>query len=168
MARPTASYRFGLARINTNGTLDTSFGTGGLVQAPAFNESGVPTSHPDIVRLVDFALQPDGKIVASGWVDFETTPSMQGDYLMARYDSGLTMNAIVGYTEVDEGAAYTLYLNSTDPVTQWTIDWGDGNVENFAGNLRASRTPTRMARTITSLPRRAPTAAARSRPAPRP
>jgi uncharacterized delta-60 repeat protein len=130
---PTASYRFGLARINTNGTLDTTFGTGGLVQAPAFNETGVPTD-PDLVRLVDLALQPNGKIVASGWVDFETTPSLQGDYLMARYHSGLTVNSIAGYSEVDEGAAYTLYLNSTDPVTQWTIDWGDGFIENVAGS----------------------------------
>ena len=41
----------------------------------------------------------------------------------------------MGYSEVDEEAPYTLYLYSTDPgVTQWTIDWGDGNIENFAGS----------------------------------
>ncbi|WP_417382891.1 tandem-95 repeat protein, partial [Gimesia sp.] len=45
---------------------------------------------------------------------------------------------ISGDATVDEGATYTLNLSSSDPgadtVTEWLIDWGDGNVETIAGN----------------------------------
>ncbi|WP_278466199.1 PKD domain-containing protein, partial [Gimesia maris] len=39
---------------------------------------------------------------------------------------------------VDEGATYTLNLSASDPgadtITEWSIDWGDGNVETVVGN----------------------------------
>ncbi|MCY2953378.1 MAG: PKD domain-containing protein [Planctomycetota bacterium] len=47
----------------------------------------------------------------------------------------LTLN---GAATSDEGAVYTLNLVSSDPGTDttssWTINWGDGGVETFAGN----------------------------------
>ena len=43
-----------------------------------------------------------------------------------------------GAATVNEGATYTLYLSSSDPgddtIIKWTITWGDGAVEEFAGN----------------------------------
>ena len=50
----------GLARYNLNGTLDTSFGTGGKV-ATSFNVRG-----GSIYQTKDMAIQPDGKIVVVG------------------------------------------------------------------------------------------------------
>ena len=45
---------------------------------------------------------------------------------------------ISGNATVDEGAVYTLNLASSDPgadtITEWEINWGDGNVETVAGN----------------------------------
>ncbi|MBI1374528.1 MAG: LEPR-XLL domain-containing protein, partial [Phycisphaera sp.] len=45
---------------------------------------------------------------------------------------------ISGAPEVDEGSIFTLGLASSDPgadtISQWVIDWNDGNVETFAGN----------------------------------
>ena len=45
------------------------------------------------------------------------------------------MATIAGNATVNEGATYTLTLSSSDPTTsQWTISWGDGPPEVFAGN----------------------------------
>jgi len=62
------NYSFALVRYNTNGTLDTAFGTGGKV-----------TSDWDYAYAV--AIQSDGKIVAVG-------RSNNGDFLVVRYLSG--------------------------------------------------------------------------------
>jgi uncharacterized delta-60 repeat protein len=52
------AYDFALARYNSDGSLDTSFGTGGMVTATM----GVNTED----RGYSVAIQPDGKIVLSG------------------------------------------------------------------------------------------------------
>ena len=45
---------------------------------------------------------------------------------------------ISGNATVDEGSVYTLNLASSDPgadtITEWEINWGDGNVETVTGN----------------------------------
>ncbi|MEU2235927.1 calcium-binding protein [Streptomyces vietnamensis] len=48
---------FSVARYNTNGSLDTSFGNGGLVRVDEFGGSADGS---------DIAVQPDGKIIAAG------------------------------------------------------------------------------------------------------
>ena len=51
---------FAISRYNSNGTIDTAFGANGLVITP-FN------GYPDN-RILNLALQPDGKIAAVGEV----------------------------------------------------------------------------------------------------
>ena len=133
----TSTYRFVLARVNgLDGTLDSSFGTGGVVLTPSFIDGGgadppFEPAEPDSVNLAAMALTPDGKIVAVGYQDLETTDP---DYLIARYETGLVVASITGPATVNEGATYTLTTTSGDPTTtQWTIDWGD-SVEVVAGN----------------------------------
>src|SRR5436190_17286841 len=53
-----ANYLFGLARYNSNGTLDASFGSGGIVTT-AFGGTRDP--------CYAIVLQSDGKIVAAGY-----------------------------------------------------------------------------------------------------
>jgi uncharacterized delta-60 repeat protein len=65
-----------LARYNSDGTLDSSFGNGGIVRTTALNYS----------TLNDAALQPDGKIVAVGTFN-PTFPNGSRDYLVVRYNS---------------------------------------------------------------------------------
>src|SRR5689334_16259888 len=64
---------YALARYNTNGTLDTTFGNGGLV-VTTFNSQGAFAS-----ALV---LQPDGKILAAGtkYIDFNSNESSDTDF----------------------------------------------------------------------------------------
>jgi uncharacterized delta-60 repeat protein len=79
-ARSAATYRYALARTNPDGTLDKSFGTGGLVNT---NFSG----QDDFAHAL--ALQVDGKIVVAGQV---SSPS-RGDFGIARYLQDGTLDA---------------------------------------------------------------------------
>ncbi len=61
-----------------------------------------------------------------------------------KYEAELTINNVAptltlsGDDSVDEGSTYTLNLSSFDPgddtIQKWTINWGNGNIEEFIGN----------------------------------
>jgi uncharacterized delta-60 repeat protein len=80
---------YALARYNSNGTLDTSFGTGGLV-ITTFNSQGAFAS-----ALV---LQPDGKILAAGtkYINFTSDQSSDTDFGIARYNTDGTLDTSFG------------------------------------------------------------------------
>ncbi|HMC80811.1 MAG TPA: hypothetical protein VKO35_09715 [Acidimicrobiia bacterium] len=74
----SGSKDFALARYNPDGTLDTTFGKGGLVT------ERMRSLTTDIIHGI--AIQPDGKIVAAG-VTFEDVVTLRphGDFMVARY-----------------------------------------------------------------------------------
>lgn len=70
-----------IARYNQNGSLDTTFGSNGIVQLSAFNE------------FVALAIQTDGKVVAAAY----TYPILQtGTYLLARFLSNGSLDNSFG------------------------------------------------------------------------
>ena len=71
---------YALARYNPNGSLDTTFGDGGLV-ITTFNSQGAFASA--------LAIQPDGKILAAGtkYIHFSSDDSSDTDFAIARYNS---------------------------------------------------------------------------------
>ena len=71
---PTSLLDFALARYNTNGTLDSSFGTGGKIYTDMGSGGNTITS---------LALLADGKIIAGGIINAGTT----SDFGLARYDT---------------------------------------------------------------------------------
>jgi uncharacterized delta-60 repeat protein len=73
-------FVFGLARYNSDGSLDTSFGTGGKVTT-AFPENGAGIS--------SLALQPDGRIVAVGDDNADS-------FALARYNTNGTLDTSFG------------------------------------------------------------------------
>lgn len=75
---------FTLSRYNTNGALDTTFGTGGVVRTD-FGGS----------ELNGLALQTDGKIVASGFAGGLTNPGLR-DFALARYSVNGTLDMSFG------------------------------------------------------------------------
>ncbi len=81
----TTSDDFAVARYNVNGTLDTSFGTGGYVLT-VFN-----VHYDDAYSLL---LQPDGKIVAVGSSGNAT--GTQYFFALARYTSGGALDPTFG------------------------------------------------------------------------
>jgi uncharacterized delta-60 repeat protein len=80
---PTPTPVFTLARYNPDGSLDTSFGSGGIVQTP----SGTGGS-----RLEAMALQPDGKIVAAG----SAYNGSQDVVALARYSANGSLDTTFG------------------------------------------------------------------------
>ncbi|GAA1009902.1 hypothetical protein Aple_022870 [Acrocarpospora pleiomorpha] len=72
-SRPTGTARWTVARYNTNGTIDTGFGSSGIA-ATLF--SGMSSN------LLGIARQPDGKIVATGYTN---TGAGHDDVAVARY-----------------------------------------------------------------------------------
>ncbi len=78
---------FALARYNTNGTLDSSFGTGGKVITPV-------TSLADVAGAV--AIQSDGKIVAAGYSNSGTASAVNRDFTLLRYNANGTLDNSFG------------------------------------------------------------------------
>jgi uncharacterized delta-60 repeat protein len=96
---------FGLARYNTDGSLDASFGGGGKVVTDFFGS---------IDFAFDAVLQPDGKIVVAGQTSSETTGL---DFALARYNSDGSLDASFGrggkvttdfFGDFDEGFSVAL------------------------------------------------------------
>jgi uncharacterized delta-60 repeat protein len=79
---------FELVRYNPNGSLDRSFGNGGIVT----------TTFPEGSYAFDVALQPDGKIIAAGtvFVDFIPGEPSNTDFALARYNPDGTPDAAFG------------------------------------------------------------------------
>jgi uncharacterized delta-60 repeat protein len=79
---------FKVARYNPDGSLDTSFGDGGIVT----------TTFPEGSYAFDVALQADGKIIAAGtvFVDFNPGESSNTDFALARYNPDGTPDVTFG------------------------------------------------------------------------
>jgi uncharacterized delta-60 repeat protein len=89
-----------LARFNPDGTLDTSFGTGGQVAVP-FNQSGFDTAQ-------DVAVQADGKIVVVGLTTSSVT--FNDDFALARFNADGTLDTSFG----SGGKVTTDFFGSVD------------------------------------------------------
>ena len=108
-------FDFGVARYNTNGSLDTSFGGDGLASVNFTGGAGTPGSAEDTLGM---ALQPDGKVVLVG----ETA----GDVGVARFEPDGDIDPTFapggadgdGKRTVDLGGAYRDY--ASDALLQGT------------------------------------------------
>ena len=98
-------YDYALARYNTDGSLDASFGTGGKVIANFLSDSEF---------LVDLAIQSDGKIVAVGF-DTNVIPSSESDFITIRIkpDGGIDSSfGTGGIVRTDLGISRGDYSNA--------------------------------------------------------
>jgi uncharacterized delta-60 repeat protein len=84
----SSSCDFAVARYNSNGSLDASFGSGGIVVTPV-----APIAHFDTAW--DLALQADGKIVAAGTADFGVGAGRL-DFALARYNANGSLDSSFG------------------------------------------------------------------------
>ncbi len=90
---------FALVRYNADGSLDSTFGTGGRVTMPFGNGT-------DIIRAV--AIQKDGKIIAAGYF-FNIG---NNDFAIARYNTDGSLDTTYG----TNGKVVTAIGNSTDEI----------------------------------------------------
>lgn len=89
---PTGS-EFALVRLNSNGTLDNSFGSSGTAQHPPSFFSGAYN------RANSLLVQSDGKILVAGYVD--TTPRKMA---IVRYNSNGTVDTSFGTGGITESS----------------------------------------------------------------
>jgi uncharacterized delta-60 repeat protein len=110
--RPVATD-FALARYNSDGSLDTSFGNGGQTAIP-FSDSATEQANA-------LALAPDGKIIVAGaaFRTFSTPP----DFAIARYNSDGSIDSGFG----SAGTLTTDLAGGTD-IAQAVAIQSDGNI----------------------------------------
>jgi uncharacterized delta-60 repeat protein len=116
------SAGFALARYNSDGTLDRSFGPGGLVET---HIAGVDE------QINAIKVQSDGKIVVAGYCD---TPTGSWDFTLARYnpdgslDPGFGSNGIVitNFTNVGRSSdeAYAMVLQNDGKIVVAGLSFG--------------------------------------------
>ena len=78
----TSARNFALARFDVNGTLDSTFGSGGLVITDFFGNQD---------EINDIAIQSDGRIVAAGFAFAGANP-INNDFALARYNTDGTLD----------------------------------------------------------------------------
>jgi len=146
--RPGATD-FAIARYNSDGTLDSSFGIGG--------ETSVPFSDSASEQANALALTSDGKIIVAGaaFKTFSTPP----DFALQRYNPDGSIDASFGAG----GVITTDFAAGTDEALAVAIQ-ADGNViaagRAFRSNfdLALARYRNNVATTIDTTPPTAPTA----------
>jgi uncharacterized delta-60 repeat protein len=112
-----------LIRYNPNGTLDTSFGNGGVVITPG---SVVNPNRFTWLRSNSIALQPDGKIVVAGQAAFF---SVSRDGFVARYNANGTLDGTFGRVPPNgtQGGTITIDFNTSDTLNAVALQ-ADGKV----------------------------------------
>src|ERR1051326_7479190 len=125
-----AGSDFALARYNTDGTLDNTFGTGGKVTTDF-------TSTGDVALSV--ALMNDGRLVVSGY-----TVNFNGEeFALARYNSNGTLdnsfgnggklNTVIVTPTATEAMAASVLLQPDGKIVACGTSWPDGSTwEHFA------------------------------------
>jgi uncharacterized delta-60 repeat protein len=107
---PCCTYDFALARYNTDGSLDATFGTGGKVTTDFGS---------DVEYASDVAIQGDGKIVAAGF----TSSSANDDFALGRYNTDGSLDA----TFDGDGKVTTDFAGESD-IAEGVAIQGDGKI----------------------------------------
>ncbi len=102
------SSSFALARYTPGGALDSAFGKGGVAQTAFANANA---------QLAGIVVQPDGKIVASGWGVGSGTGNNFNAILLARYKANGSLDSTFG-TAGKATSAHALDYQGGPPALQ--------------------------------------------------
>jgi uncharacterized delta-60 repeat protein len=130
------AQEFGVVRYNTNGSLDTSFGSGGSAVADFSSYYGNKSSLSVLATVADAAaLYPqagtvnDGKIVLVGHGVIGSRTSDQGALLLARFNANGTLDTTFG----NKGELVTTFSVAGDGLSRVVIQ-PDGKIVASMGN----------------------------------
>ena len=137
---------FALARYNANGTLDTTFGTGGkVVTDMAIRQAGHKKGSDNYgSRAEAMAVQPDGRIVLAGFAD-DDSPGVTNYLVLARYNANGALDATFGssgkvVTDIPVGGGINTYWHFLGVAVG-----GDGKIV-LAGGTHSTTTDFLVAR----------------------
>lgn len=124
---------FALARLNTDGSLDVSFGTGGKVLTDLDNNPNTS----EIIRSV--AIQPDGKIVVGGSASVISNNASRSYFAIVRYNTDGTLDQSFGtggkvYTVISEigpSAISKILLRSDGKILAFSEFSGSGGSDKI-------------------------------------
>jgi uncharacterized delta-60 repeat protein len=96
-----------VVRYNVDGTLDGGFGSGGVVKTRVGNSAN---ANAQAVKV-----QPDGKIVAAGYVDEGTVDTRKLDFVLVRYNRDGSIDRTFGHagttiTDLSSGDDYLIAI----------------------------------------------------------
>ncbi len=123
------NFVFTLARLNTNGTLDTTFNSTGKVTKALGTSSAIPTG---------IAIQSDGKIIAIGRA-IETTYQV---FYLVRYNSDGSLDSTFG----TGGVVSTAFGTVDDTPSAIVIQPSDGKILVAGQTSNGTRTSIALAR----------------------
>jgi uncharacterized delta-60 repeat protein len=106
ISRP-GSNDFAVIRYHEDGTLDSSFGQGGLVTTDFDNNDDF---------AADLAIAPNGEIVVAGTI-WTRTPLLDSDFAVARYDSNGNLDTTFG-----DGGKVTVHSDIHDDVAAMVLN----------------------------------------------
>jgi hypothetical protein len=109
-----------VVRFNSNGTLETGFGTNGVV----FTDYGTRKDNS-----LTSAIQPDGKLVLAGYSG-PTTPT-NPDFAVARYD--LSSIKPTGDFDGDARSDISVYQSISGGTSQWWIQQSSNSIMRTIG-----------------------------------
>src|SRR5206468_80556 len=109
-AKTSRREDFALARYNANGSLDTTFGTGGKVTTDFAGDDD---------QAFAVVLQTDGKIVAAG----VAKTYRGGDFALARYNANGSLDATFG-----TGGKVTTDFAGNDDAAHGVVVQADGRI----------------------------------------
>jgi len=131
-------YKFSLARFNSNGSLDTTFGTNGLSITNFSDMSAVPYYNNDQGEKL-LAIQPDGKIVVAG----DTSNGGNSHFFVARFNSNGSADTTFG-----TGGEITTAFGNYDDHVHAVLLQPDGRIIAAGSTSNGTNTGFAVARYI--------------------
>jgi uncharacterized delta-60 repeat protein len=103
----TVLSEFTLARYNPDGSLDTSFGAGGITNTAIPEGDGEPSSDAGADAL---AVLPGGEILAGGWSEWGDITAPSASFVLTEYSSDGSLDPTFG----DDGIVQTQFYGDDD------------------------------------------------------
>jgi uncharacterized delta-60 repeat protein len=139
----TVTSDFALARVNTDGSLDTTFGSGGMVIADIGDDDFPP----------EVAIQTDGKIVVAG----NSFGNTGGNIVLARYNPNGSLDPGFGTAGISLSAPFVdlvaMALQPDGKIVAGGIGAGDGGGQDMAlARYQSAQAPAAITFAPTSGP----------------
>ena len=134
----SSGYKFAIARFNSDGSTDTTFGTNGVV-TNNFNLMADLTNNPDSEMLKNIVVQPDGKFI----IGLDTYDGTHYHFLLVRFNGDGSLDTSFG----TNGEIITAFGDYDDHIAAIVLQ-PDGKIITAGSSSNGTTTGIAMARYI--------------------